>query len=345
MGMTNPWVTYLEVQALPPGLLDSLREWCDRPDFDEKVSNSVLERALIISTELGHLDIVQLILQKEAVDVNAKVNGVTALHVAVLKGGADIAELLLRFRADVNAEVEETGWVVLHYAVVRGNVAMAELLLRFRADVNAEMKETGWTALHFAAFCGHVAMAEVLTGFGADVNAKTERTRHTALHYAAMSQNADLVELLTKHGADVNAKDAKARTPIAIAFDSYQMGMVKSMWNALYLELQDLEEDTNSPVLSELQEAFAGKEHHLAATIFKYIRPVNFEDLELANKDRDSTIELLKPHYDDLHKYVKILRKAKEQQLQRGTKRKVQGPAHSLQPQATVTKKPEIRYP
>merc|ERR1719447_1199903 len=122
MGMTNPWVTYLEVRALSPALLDSLLEWHDPPDFDEAVSNTVLERALIMSTKLGHLDIVQLLLQKEAVDANAKVNGLTALHVAARNERADIAELLLRFRADVNAKMEERGWTALHYAAVRDNV-------------------------------------------------------------------------------------------------------------------------------------------------------------------------------------------------------------------------------
>merc|ERR550534_949167 len=244
-------------------------------------------------------------------DVDAKVNGVTALHIAARNDGADIAELLLRFRADVNAVREETGWTALHYAVVRRNVAMAELLLGSRADVNAKKKGTGWTALHNAAICGNVAM----------------------------------VELLTRHGADVNAKDANARTPIVIAFEYKRQDVVKSMWNAAYSNLQDLEKDTNSPLLSKLKEVFAGIEPHLAATIFNYIRPVNFEDLKIANEDQDSVIELLKTQYDDLHKYVKMLRKAKEQQLQRGTKRKPLEPRNAAGSPASVAKKPEVRYP
>jgi len=154
-----------------------------------------------------------------------------------------------------------------------------------------------------------------------------------------------MVELLTTHGADANTKDAQDRTPIAVAFESNRKDVVKSMWNAAYSNLQDLEKDTNSPVLSKLKEAFAGTEPHLAATIFKYIRPVNFEDLKIANEDQDSVIELLKTQYDDLHKYVKMLRKVKEQQLQRGTKRKPLEPRQAAGSLASVAKKQEVRYP
>ena len=278
MGMTDPWVTYLEVQALPPGLLDSLREWCDRPDFDEKVSNSVLERALIISTELGHLDIVQLILQKEAVDVNAKLD------------------------------------------------------------------EFGWTALHWAAINDQVTMAELLVVSGADVNAKDDKG-YTPLHIATMAQQMDMVEWLANNGADGNAKAANTVTPIAIALKDDRMDMVKTMWNAAYSKLEDLEKDTNSPVLSKLKEVFAGKELHIADTVFKFIRPVNFEDLKLTNEGGDSLIDLFKSHYDDLQKYVKMLEKAKEQQLQRRSKRKLLKPLRTSEPPAMVAEKSDDLNP
>ena len=65
MGMTDPLMNYLELQAVPPGFLEWLREWRNPP-------NSFLSKALIISTRRGHSNVIQLLLQKEAVDVNAK---------------------------------------------------------------------------------------------------------------------------------------------------------------------------------------------------------------------------------------------------------------------------------
>merc|ERR1719193_1337009 len=115
-----------------------------------------------------------------------------------------------------------------------------------------------------------------------------------------------MVEWLANNGADGNAKAVDTLTPIAIALKDGRMDMVKTMWNAAYSKLEDLEKDTNSPILSKLKEVFAGKELHIADTVFKFIRPVNFEYFKLANEDRDSAIELFESHYDDLRKYVKM---------------------------------------
>ena len=103
--------------------------------------------------------------------------------------------------------------------------------------------------------------------------------------------------------------------------------------------------NTSSPVLSKLKEVFAGKELRIADTVFSYICPVNFEDLKIANEDRDSAIELLKKHYDDLHKYVTMLGKAKEQQLRRSSKRKVVKPLRTSEPPAKVAEKSDDLNP
>ena len=331
MGMTNRWVAYLELQAVPPGLLD-------QSNFDETVPDSVLNSALIMSATWGHWDVVQLLLEKGAVDVNTRLAGVTALHVATLNEGVATVELLLSCRADVNAQVEQTGWTALHIAVMFGDRVMAELLTRFGADVNGKEKGTGWTALHFAVQRGRVALTGLLTRLGADVNA-TDENGITPLHVATGARRMDMVEWLLRSGANVNAKSANGPTPMAMAFKFNRMDMVKSMWNAEYSKLEDLEKDTNSPVLSKLKEAFAGKGHHLAATIFKYIRPVNFEDVQVANDDGNSAIELFKQHYDGLHKYVKMLRKAKEQQLRRRARGKLLEPSDAAEPQKLEKRK------
>ena len=68
MGMTDPWMAYLEMRTVPPGFLEWLREW-------RNPTNSVLDEVLIMSVRLGHSNVLQLLLQKEAVDVNAKLEG------------------------------------------------------------------------------------------------------------------------------------------------------------------------------------------------------------------------------------------------------------------------------
>ena len=244
----------------------------------------------------------------------------------------------------MNAKLEGPGWTALHWAAWYQQVAMAELLVVSGADVNAKLEEFGWTALHFAAMHDHVAMAELLTMFGADVNAKSVSGR-TPLHVATMAQQMDMVEWLANNGADGNAKAANTLTPIAIALKDGRMDMVKTMWNAAYSKLEDLEKDTSSPVLSKLKEVFAGKELHIADTVFKFIRPINFEDLKLTNEGGDSLIDLFKSHYDDLQKYVTMLEKAKEQQLQRRSKRKLLKPLRTSEPPTKVAEKSDDLNP
>ena len=346
MGTPNPLKTYLQLREVSPGFLEWLSEWGNPSNFDDTVSNTVLNQALIMSTKWGHLSVTQLLVQKESVDVNAKLEGSgwTGLHFAAANGQVAIAELLVMSGADVNAKLEGEGWTPLHFAAINEEVTIAELLLLSGADANAKGGRMEVTALHIAALLNQVAMAELLRRFGADVRAKT-KYGGTPLHVATIAQRMDMVEWLASNGADGNAEAAAVPTPMVIALESSRMDMVKAIWNAAYSKLEDLEKDTNNPVLSKLKDVFADMELHLADTVFEYIRPVNFKDIEVANEDRDSAIELLKSDYRDLHGYTKILEKAKEQQLQGSTKGKLQKPLHTSEPPAKRAKKSDVMYP
>ena len=348
VGMTNPLVTYLELETVSPGLLHWLREWHAPPDFDKTVPNSLFNTALIASTILGHSDVVHLLLQKGAVNVNAKYDemGYTALHIAAVLDRVAIAELLTRFGADVNAKEESLGLTALHIAALEGHLAIAELLERAGADLHAKTAEAECTPLHLATVRGNVAMARSLTGLGADVNAN-DKDGNTPFHIATLAQQMDMVEWFGSNGADLNAKNAEGQTPIAIAVDSDRMDMVKSIWNAAYSKLEDLGKDANNPILSLLKEAFAGGGPHLGATVLKYIAPLNFEELKLPNEGRVAGIERkhINDQYEYLHKYVKMLEKAKEQQLQSSTKRKLLKPLHSAGFPGKRAKKPDRGRP
>lgn len=97
----------------------------------------------------------------------------------------------------------------LHCAVYRGHEDVALLLLKRGADVNAA-KSGGCAAtpLIYAAYNDHLEVARLLLLCGADVNA-SDRDGDTALGTAT---NVDLVRLLLERGADVNAQN-KARCP------------------------------------------------------------------------------------------------------------------------------------
>ena len=95
---------------------------------------------------------------------------------------------LLNHNPQLAVSRDRRGDTPLHWAAEWGCADVAELLVERKADVNAKDK-TGWTPLHYAASFGHRNVAELLLTNKADVNAK-DTSGHTPLHYAAM-QNAD----------------------------------------------------------------------------------------------------------------------------------------------------------
>ena len=146
-------------------------------------------------------------------DVNAKddFDGRTPLHYAVQLGHKEIVELLIANDADVNAK-NKYGETPLLSAATKG---IAELLIAKGADVNAK-DGNGRTPLHHAAWGGHKEIAELLIAAGADVNPKIQDRLFggTPLHHAAIEGHKEIAELLIANGADLNAKDGNGYTPL-----------------------------------------------------------------------------------------------------------------------------------
>lgn len=104
--------------------------------------------------------------------------------------------------ANVNARTKTT-WTVLMEVVDEGITEVAELLLKHGADVNAKSYSDdkffkGWTALMCAAWNGNTEMAELLLKHGADVNATNYKGK-TALGIVGMY--TEMGDFLRKYGA------------------------------------------------------------------------------------------------------------------------------------------------
>ena len=144
------------------------------------------------------LELIKVILDNGLVDVNAKWDGKTPLHVAVRGGNIALAEYLISAGADVNTK-NRYGDSPLHEAVERNNIDLVEYLISAGADVNAKNKD-GDTPLHFAIGRNNIAIVKLLISAGTDVNAKDKWGR-SSLHRAVREDNVKMQALLKKHGA------------------------------------------------------------------------------------------------------------------------------------------------
>jgi len=105
--------------------------------------------------------------------------------------------------------------IPLSAAAFRGDTQIAVLLIKYGANVNAEddFKET---ALDRAARFSSKGVAALLLAHGARIGHRDAMGR-TALHEAVEGDDPATVALLLAHGADVNARDQDGKTPLAVA--------------------------------------------------------------------------------------------------------------------------------
>ena len=173
--------------------------WADAP-----ATISGKDTRLAMAAQQGDKDDVTA-LRKEKVDVNvAPGDGTTALHWAAWRGDVDIAKLLMKAGADLEATTRLGNLTPLMLAAKTGQAGTVNALLNAGADTKSTTV-TGSTALMLAAAAGSVSAVKSLLDHGADVNAKEKTWGESALMYAAALNRSEVAKLLIARGADWKA--------------------------------------------------------------------------------------------------------------------------------------------
>jgi len=102
---------------------------------------------------------------------------------AAMRNDVEAVRALLADGADVNVPRRD-GMTGLHWAALNGNAEIAELLVRAGADLEAATRLGAHRPLHIAAKEGHGRIVTMLAELGAHMSPVTE-TGATPLHFAA----------------------------------------------------------------------------------------------------------------------------------------------------------------
>ena len=137
----------------------------------------------------------ELVRRDPALALSFSRDGGTALHLAAYFRHPEIAEMLIRAGADVNAVAPGFNNVQpLHSAASSRDLATVKMLLTAGADPNGR-QHMNYVPLHSAALSGDLAIARVLLEAGADVTAKSDDGKNS-LDLAQDKGHAEVAELL-----------------------------------------------------------------------------------------------------------------------------------------------------
>jgi ankyrin repeat protein len=152
------------VQIDDPGAVKSLLAAGVNPNMQNPVGG---EPALVIAAREGSMRVLQALLDSPGIQVDATaLNGNTALMMAAFKRNRAAAEALLARGAAVN----RPGWTPLHYAAASGDEDIARLLIKRGAKIDAVSPPASgaYTPLMMAAREAHPDMVAFLTQQGAN---------------------------------------------------------------------------------------------------------------------------------------------------------------------------------
>ncbi|KAK6361382.1 hypothetical protein TWF730_005115 [Orbilia blumenaviensis] len=196
------------------------------------------------SPEILYFDNLKIFLESGGDAIQAHMEGErrTAFHNAVYRGLLDVAKLLLKHGARINAR-DPWGETPLHwalYAPIETRKEIVTLLIENGADLNMQDNQ-GQAPLYEAASMGHLEMLELLVKHGADVNTAVQYDKfmkwnllHAAVGREREGDDPSINGLgaclfLIENGVDLMHQDFNGETPLQLAVRQGYTNFVRNL--------------------------------------------------------------------------------------------------------------------
>ena len=162
-------------------------------------------------------------------DAREEKSGQTLLMLAVRNGYAEVANILIEAKADVNA-VDRKKDTALMIAIDNDNAEMIGPLVKAGADIKAKDND-GRTALMIAFLQGKTELVKALIEVGADIEAK-DNNGHTALLHAVYFGKTEVAKALIEAGANIEVKAVDGKTMLMLALYQGKAELMKALMEA-----------------------------------------------------------------------------------------------------------------
>eukprot|EP00742_Colponemidia_sp_Colp-10_P008568 GILJ01009286.1.p1 GENE.GILJ01009286.1~~GILJ01009286.1.p1 ORF type:complete len:1906 (+),score=241.01 GILJ01009286.1:81-5798(+) len=205
-----------------------LRALLSAPGIDVDIPNVDFATALHVACAGKDVEAVKILLEAGC-NVNAQdASGRTVLLVAAIYQAVEILPLLLTSEGLDPDLSDNRGLTAVHIAAIRGDLSALDVLLSHGASVDAASGK-GCTALHYACKGGHIDMVKyLLSKAGASVHVQ-DVANASPLHYAVEQQHERIVKMLLKCGASVHLVDSAGRTPLYEALAAHNTGIASAI--------------------------------------------------------------------------------------------------------------------
>ena len=173
----------------------------------------------------GHLKVVKLLVEHDAVINTVDTNARLPLHYSCKNGHKEVSLFLIQTGSNVNERDREYA-TPLHMVCKYGNIELISSLMNYGADIQATMTN-GESSLHIACQHNQDQVVECLLENNANRNVK-DNDRFMPMHRASEAGSVECLKiLLNQPGVDVNLKGKDQTSALTLACRTGHLQVVK----------------------------------------------------------------------------------------------------------------------